>query len=131
MIKKLDIFENIVMVICLIFVIAMCLFHISYDGYLGISQAKWETIWAISINGFTLFIIILIANLTVGYFSRFFSYILIPYFAVKLIYDFSVFSGVYIISPEWWERVWSWILPLLLVLLLIKYLVHHVRENLE
>jgi hypothetical protein len=100
----------------------MCLFHISFDGYLGISQATWETIWAISINGFTLIIVILIANLTSDSLSSFFNQILIPYFVLKLVYDFSVFSSIYLISPERWENIWSWFLPALICVSSIRWL---------
>jgi len=119
---KVDWFEALVEVVCILFLIAMSPFHISYDGYLGLTKTQWETIWAISINGFTLIILILVANLTAGQLSLFFKVVLIPYFCVKLVYDFSVFSGVYIISPQWWEDVWSSILPVLVVIYLIRWL---------
>jgi hypothetical protein len=122
MLKNLDWFEALVKIVCLVFIFSMCLFHISYDWYLGIKQATWETIWAISINGFTLVILILISNLTIGHLSYFFRWILVPYFVLKLVYDFSVFSSIYLISPERWENIWSWFLPALIVLSSIRWL---------
>ena len=126
MLKNLDLFEILVKVICLCFVLSMSLFHISYDGYLGMTQKTWNIIWAISIDGFTLTLIIIIANLTSDSLSSFFNQILIPYFVLKLVYDFSVFSSIYLISPERWEIIWSWILPVLIVLSSLRwlYLIH-------
>ena len=100
---------------CLLFAIAISSYHISFDGYLGIGERTWGLIWAIGENGFALSLCGLVLVYSVGWISRLMKFVFIPYFAFKLIYHISCYSGVYLFSPHTWETIWSYVLVLLFI----------------
>jgi len=97
------------------FIILLCLYNFSDDkGYFGISQDSWNTIWGISQSGLSLslcgIVILMSYGLILSRLIRIFIYCtLIPYFITALIYFVSCYSGSYLLAPEQWETVWSWI----------------------
>jgi hypothetical protein len=112
---KVDWFEIGVISLCLLFVTAISLYHISYNGYLGISENGWSTIWAVAENGFSLFLCVLVANAIQGTIRKLFNWIFVPYFALKLIYHVSCYSGIYLLSKEIWEFIWSFVLVFMII----------------
>ncbi len=120
---KIDIVESVVIVICLIFIIAMSFYHISFNGYLGIGEKTWDVIWAFSENGLLLFMSYLISMLTAGVLRMFFQWIFIPYFSLKLIYHLSCYSGIYLFSPQVWGNIWSVVLVFIFLIFLILILI--------
>jgi hypothetical protein len=88
----------------------MSMFNLSYEGYCGLSQKTWNVIWSFTENGFALFILILIANLTVSSLSIFIQFVPIPYFIIKLIYHTSCYAGLHLLSSDLWQSAWSYIL---------------------
>lgn len=99
--------ETIAIIFSLLFIIAISLYHISYEGYLGLSQRFWESVWAISNNGILLTMSFLVVLYSWGVIRLLFTWVFIPYFLIKLIYQFSVYSEIYVFSPKTWEYIWS------------------------
>jgi hypothetical protein len=122
--KKLNMIELISYVISLLFALAISLYHVSYDGYLGLSESTWGSVWALSENGFSLTLCVIVFLFTFGILRSLFKYVFIPYFTLKLIYHISCYSGIYICSPDTWIYIWSSVCVLLficgLTILLIK-----------
>jgi hypothetical protein len=115
MLKKLDLIELIVVVICLLFTIAISFYHVAQDGDMGLTQAQWRIVWAISENGLSLVMSFLISLLTVGIVKIMFKWLFVPYFVLKLIYHISCYSGIYLLSRRSWEFVWSFIIVYFIV----------------
>jgi hypothetical protein len=59
-----------------------------------------------------------------GFIQKLFRFVFVPYFGIKLIYQFSRLSGVYFCTPEKWEVIWSIICVIMfifgLIIILIK-----------
>lgn len=111
--------ETIAVVFSLLFMIAISLYHVSYDGYLGLSQRFWESLWAISNNGIMLSMSFLVYLYSFGPLRSVMLFIFMPYFTLKLIYQFSVYSEIYIVSPSVWEKIWSFALVFIIIASLI------------
>jgi hypothetical protein len=111
--KKIDMIELVSVVICLFFAIVISLYHVSYSGYLGLTESQWSIVWAISENGLGMTMSILISLFTIGILKLMFRWVFVPYFASKLIYYFSCYSGVYLLSKRTWGDIWSFVLVFL------------------
>jgi len=107
--------ETIAVIFSLLFMIAISLYHVSYEGFLGLSNLFWESLWAISNNGILLTMSFLVILYSFGVIRLLFIWVFIPYFLLKLIYQFSVYSEIYIISPKAWESVWSGLLVFIII----------------
>jgi len=114
--------ETIAVVICLLFAIAISLYHVSYEGYLGLSNRFWGSLWAISENGLSLTLCFLVVIYSYGILQKLFTWLFIPYFSIKLIYHFSCYSKIYLINSEAWRYVWSIVLVALIISSLIYIL---------
>jgi len=111
--------EAISVVLCLLFAIAISLYHVSYNGYLGLSDKVWGSVWAISENGLALVMSFIVIMFSHGTIRLLFTWLFLPYFTLKLIYHFSCLSGIYLFSPQTWEYIWGIILVLLIGLSLL------------
>jgi hypothetical protein len=127
--KETDWFEKITIALCLIFSIAITLYHISYEGYKGLTEAQWGSIWAISENGLSLILCAIISILSYGMLKVTMRYLFLPYFFLKLIYHFSCYSGLVLISPEAWNRVWSVVLICQIIVSLFYCLILIHKKN--
>jgi len=110
------------------FAIAISLYHVSHEGYLGLTDAQWGSVWAISENGLSLSLCFIISVYSCGVLRIISKYVLIPYFIIKLIYHFSCYSGIILLSEEIWGVIWSYILVSLLTVCLI-YCLTLTRRN--
>jgi hypothetical protein len=108
--KHIDLVELITVVTCLLFAVVISLYHVSSDGFMGLTSGQWGVVWAISENGLSLVMSFLISLLTVGIVKIMFKWLFVPYFALKLIYHISCYSGIYLLSKRSWEFVWSFII---------------------
>jgi hypothetical protein len=144
--KKVNWLAIIALVPCLIFLISISMYHLSYYGYLGLPREAWRHVWAISENGLllSLFVtIILLLRLilklklltnpetirTIIMMRNFFIIVILPYFVLKILYHISFYFNVYFWSLEKWEKVWSvglvvW-LPISLLVWLISIKKRH------
>ena len=129
MVKKIDWFEIITVSACLLFAVAISLYHLSYEGYLGLTESQWGTVWAISENGIAITFCIILGITSYGILKVLMRYLFVPYFALKLIYHFSCFSGVVLLAQGTWELIWSSILVLLLIVCLVYCLILIRRKN--
>jgi len=111
--------ETIAVVICLLFAIAISLYHVSYEGYLGLSDKFWGSLWAISENGLSLTLCFLVAIYSYGILQKLFTWLFIPYFSIKLVYHFSCYSKIYLVSSDVWRYVWSIVLIFIILIGLI------------
>jgi len=111
--------ETIAIVFSLLFMIAISLYHVSYDGYLGMSLKFWESVWVISNNGILLTMSFVTFLYSFGLLRSLILYVFMPYFVLKLVYQFSVYSEIYIFHPLVWEKIWSLALVLLIIASLI------------
>lgn len=127
MVKKIDMIEAIVTAICLLFAVAISLYHVSKDGKFGLSQEQWRVVWAISENGLLLTMSFVIGIFGPGILRNIFRFVFAPYFLIKLIYHFSCFSGIYIISGENWKLIWSSVCVLVIVVSLLILLINRKR----
>jgi len=107
--------ESIMVVLCIIFLIVISMFHLSDEGFMGLSYRTWKVIWAIAENGFALMMCGIVSLYSYGVLRTLFTWVFIPYFIIKLIYQFSCFSHIKIISAHSWENVWSLILVVLII----------------
>jgi hypothetical protein len=123
MVKRIDWTEFVVITICLLFAIAISLYHISYDGYLGLTDKQWGSVWAIGENGFSLTLCVIISLLTVSVVKNIFRYLFVSYFALKLVYHFSCYSRIYLLSEKTWLDIWSITLVILIIIGLIICLI--------
>ena len=128
MLKKIDFIELIAVVSCLIFAAVISLYHLSYDGYCGLSETQWGTVWAISENGFSLVLCVFLSILSYGIMKILFKWVFIPYFILKLIYHFSCYSGIILLKKETWSVIWSVMLVILLAFGLF-YCVSLIRKS--
>lgn len=107
--------ETIAVIFSLLFMIAISLYHVSYEGFLGLTNRFWESLWAVSNNGILLTMSFMIILYSWGVIRLLFTWVFIPYFVLKLIYQFSVYSEVYLMSPKAWENVWSFALVFIII----------------
>ena len=126
--KKVNMIELIQTVILLLFLIVISIYHISYDNYLGISEKNWSVIWAVAENGLLLTLVIIVNSLITGVVKIVCKWVLIPYFILKLVYHISCYSGFYLVSPRFWEIVWTLALIELIVIGLI-YCVYLINKR--
>ena len=120
--KRFDLTEFLITAICLMFAVIISLYHVSYNGFLGLSDKIWGSVWAISENGFMLTLSIIIILFNYGVIRTLFKYVFIPYFTIKLIYHFSCLSGVYLLAKGAWSNLWSIICVSLFILCLVMCL---------
>jgi hypothetical protein len=114
MAKKFDLIETLTVSSCLLFTIAISLYHLSHEGYLGLSEKQWGVVWSISEEGLTLTLCTVIFLFATGFIKWFFGGLLV-YLGIKIIYHVSCFSGIYLFPKFTWENVWSIILVVLLI----------------
>ncbi len=120
---KRDLIEIVPVALCLLFAVVISLYHVSFDGYLELSEQTWGTVWAIAENGFSLLLCGIVIINTSGLVSKLFQWVFIPYFVLKLIYHISCYSGIYLFSVDTWEVVWSSVLVILFIVSLIYTLI--------
>ncbi|HUX57088.1 MAG TPA: hypothetical protein VMV77_08945 [Bacteroidales bacterium] len=113
--RKVNMIEMVEVVSILLFAIVISLYHISYEGYLGLSDKSWAVVWALSVNGLLLTFALIICSLTIGVLKMVCKWVLIPYFILKLIYHISCFAGIYLLSLETWSIIWSFALVGLII----------------
>jgi hypothetical protein len=121
--KKTDLIEIVPVAVCLLFAIAISLYHVSFEGYLGLSLKFWRSVWAISENGFSLALCVLVLIYSSGILNKLIKFVFIPYFALKLIYHLSCYSGIYLFSVDTWESIWSYVLVILFIVSLVYCLI--------
>lgn len=107
----------------MLFAIAISLYHVSFEGYLGLSDKAWGSVWAISENGFSLMLCWMISMYSIGLIKNIFRWVFMPYFALKLIYHFSCFSGIYLLAKESWRDIWSVMCVCLLIVSIVYCLI--------
>ena len=96
----------ILVILCMAFVIVISQYHISFEGYRNLTQEQWHGIWAISENTLALIMCVIIVLNTTEIIKHLFGWFFIPYFIVKLIYQFSCLLGIYIFDPSIWQTIW-------------------------
>lgn len=121
--KRQKVIELIVVALCLAFAVIISLYHKSDR------EGSWSLIWAFSEDGLMLIMSLYIGYLTVGVTRMLFGLILPVYFATKLLYHFSCFAGVYVISPDAWQYVWSILLISILLSGIIYCLIYISHER--
>lgn len=126
--RKIDLIEVYAVVACLLFAITISLYHVSFDGYLGLSERTWSVVWAVSENGFALILCHIVSIYLCGVVRKVFRYVLMPYFILKLIYHVSCYSGLYLMSKEAWEELWSYVLVVLIIVCL-AYCINLIRKD--
>jgi hypothetical protein len=114
--KKIEWTEIIMVSVCLLFAVIMSLYHISYGGYLGISERTWNVIWAIAQDSFSVALCLIISLLSVDMMRLVFRWVFIPYFLLKFIYDFSCFSGNYFLEKSTWVDIWSVVVVVIILI---------------
>jgi hypothetical protein len=115
--NKVDVLEISAITLSLLFILVISQYHISYEGFRGLTENQWNRVWVIAENSLNLTMSTLITILAgSGLIRLMFKYIFIPYFIVKLIYQCSMFFQIYIVSKEWWESIWSFICVSLLTI---------------
>lgn len=127
--KKYDMIEIIAVSVCLLFAIVISLYHLSFDGYLGLNRKAWNVIWAFAENGFAFTLSIIISLYLTSLLRLIFRYVFAPYFGIKLIYHFTCLSGIVIFPASVWTVIWSVILVLFFIISLIYVLVLIRKRN--
>lgn len=117
--KRVNLIEIVPVAMCLLFAIAISLYHVSFEGYLGLSEKSWGAVWAIAENGFSLLLCSIVILNTSGVMKVIFKWVFVPYFVMKLVYHISCYSGLHLFSVDIWEIVWSSVLVILLIASLI------------
>ena len=74
---KFEKFEVLLIALCLLFTLVISNYHLSWNGYLGLSQERWDTIWAIFENGFSLLLCLIIIIFSYGAIRKLFKFIFI------------------------------------------------------
>ncbi len=117
--RRLNLIEIVPVALGLLFMIVISLYHVSFDGYLGLSEKSWGTVWAIAENGFSLLLCGIVILNTYGVMKIVFKWVFVPYFVLKLIYHISCYSGIYLFSVDTWEVIWGYVLAILFVVMLV------------
>ncbi len=124
-----------------LFAVMISLYHMSVPGWLQINNAGWDTIWASSETGLSLFlcvlILILLKERQLDYKSRynyrltrrFFFIVVIPYYSIKFFYTLICYRGIYLFSSDHWKMIWGVICVLVLLASLIFYLFILIRRE--
>ncbi len=126
--KSFDWAEITPIAICMFFLAILSLYHISYEGYLGLSVKAWGFVWAVSENGLAITMTILLSILTVGIPKIFFRWVLVPYFILRLVYHITCYSGLYMWSEAIWANVWSIVL-IIFILLALVYCIYLIKRK--
>jgi hypothetical protein len=129
MAKRIEWIEFAILVICLLFIIVISLYHISYDGYLQILGKTWDVIWAVSNDGLMMTMSLIISLLSIGLVKKIFRWVFVPYFILKLVYDISCFSGVVFFEKAIWEDIWSYVLVISLTIFLFLCTIQIQRKD--
>lgn len=123
-IQKVDWFALRVIAIGCLLIITASLYHTSFNGYLKLSKESWDCIWAVSQEGLLIYSFSLVIILSYGKIKTFFKYVLIPYCILKVIYHLSCYAGIYLISIETWEDIFSYLCPVIcligIILIVLK-----------
>jgi hypothetical protein len=127
--KRVNLIEIVPVALCLLFAVAISLYHVSFDGYMGFSEKSWGTVWAIAENGFSLLLCGIVIINTSGLLSQIFKWVFVPYFVLKLIYHISCYSGIYLFSVDTWRDVWSVVLVIFFIVSLIYTLILIRKRN--
>ena len=107
--RKTNMIELIQVASLLLFVIMISIYHISYDGYLGISESNWAVVWSVGENGLLLTLAVIVSYIASGALKLICRWILIPYFVLKFVYHISCFSGKFLLPVKTWNEIWSYI----------------------
>lgn len=126
--RKIDMIEFIIVALSLLFAIVISLYHVSYDGYLGLSDKSWSSVWAISENGFSVLMSFIVYVYSYGIIRILFARLFIPYFLIKLVYHFSCFSGIYLVSTKTWMIAWSLML-VVIILVALLYCFRYIKKQ--
>jgi hypothetical protein len=118
-----------IIVSCIVFAIAISLFHLSSNGEDGLTPAKWGMIWTLSENGFAISLCLMISFLIDGLPKILFRWIFIPYFAIKLFYHISCYSGIYFLPVQLWSWIWTLELIILFVVGFILCIIYVIKEK--
>jgi hypothetical protein len=127
--KKNDWIEFSLVTSCLLFAMMISLYHISHEGYLGLTENQWGVIWGIAENILSLVMCIIIGRNTIGEVKNLFRWLFIPYFSLKIIYHFSCFSGIYFLAKSSWETIWSYAVVIILLSAMFYCLILTRRKN--
>lgn len=121
--RKIDLIEIVPIALCMLFAIAISLYHVSFEGYLGLSERTWGAVWAIAENGFSIMLCWMISIYAIGVTRLLFRWVFIPYFILKLIYHFSCYSSIYLLAKESWRNIWSVLCVCLLIVSIVYCLI--------
>jgi len=125
--KKIDSIEILMVSFCLLFTVLISLYHLSFEGYLGLTEKQWAVVWAISEEGLT-FTLCTIIFLFATRFIKWFFGGLLTYLGLKIIYHISCFGSFYLFSKETWVELWSIVLVILLIFILC-YCLHLIKKH--
>jgi hypothetical protein len=127
--KKIKWIEFFTIISCIIFAIAISLFHLSSNGEDGLTPAKWGVIWTISENGLAISLCLMISFLVEGLIKIIFRWVFIPYFAIKLLYHISCYSGIYFLPIIVWSWIWTIELIVWLIITFILCIIYLIYEK--
>jgi len=119
-----------IIAICLTLLSSMALsfYHISKDGFLGLTAIGWAVVWSVAVNILSISFVLYIITKESGLMRKFWGATFLPYFFVKLVYDISAYGHIYILPLQWWNRINIFMIDLTLAGLLF-YLIISFREK--
>lgn len=124
--RSFDLLEFTLITIPMVFLTILSLYHLSHEGYLGLSEKMWGLIWAISENGLAITMSIIISILAYGIIKIFFRWVLVPYFLLRLLYHITCYTGWFMWSEAKWANVWSIVL-IIFILLALVYCIYLIK----
>jgi hypothetical protein len=108
--------ELIAIVTCLFFAVAMSLYHLSFNGYLGLSTKNWILVWAIAENGLPISLSVIVSLKTEKLVRFLFRWLMPIYFIIRFTYHLSCYYNVNWITKESRDQIWSFELVILILI---------------
>lgn len=117
--NNIDIVDALGVIAPLAFVLLIAGYHVS-DSFIIISEKFRNIFWAVCIN--MLFFVMCVYVILLSYnevVRSIYKWVMIPYIALQLLYQFSCFSGIYIFSKQTWGATFGLFIVVALIVCLI------------
>jgi hypothetical protein len=120
--------ENIAIVLALLSSIALSLYHISEEGFLGLTAIGWAIVWSVAVNLLSISFVTYIIAKERGLLRWFWGVTFLPYFVVKMLYDLSAYSSLHEVATRY-ENYLSLLMIDFVLIGMVFYLIKFYREK--
>jgi len=102
---KKNMVENIALIMSGLFIVAVSLYHISFEGFMGLTKKAWYCIWDLSETGLLLAMCLIITSSCTGFVKMLFGWPVMFYLIFRTFYYLSCHSGIYVMTTNNWSLI--------------------------